>query len=188
MNLVFWTFRDNLLTAYQSEILHNSKLIKASTRLMSSLPPWVNEHKGLIIVVSSAYKMHLRLALTLWISFIYIMKSGGPNIEPWCTPVSITRVEDAVPSYSTYWRRCFRWFLNQSRGVSLMPWYLSFVKRMSWFKVSKAFDTSKKTAKGTFFWSISCRILSVSSKAASSVEWCLRNPYWLSKSKPWRER
>ena len=83
MNLVFLTFRDNLLTASQSEILHNSKLIKASTRLMSSLPPWVNEHKGLVIVVSSAYKMSLRLALTLWISFIYIIKSRGPNIEPW---------------------------------------------------------------------------------------------------------
>ena len=92
MNLVFQTFRDNLLTASQSEILHNSKLIKVSTRLMSPLPPWVNEHKGLVIVVSSAYKMNLRLALTLWISFIYIIRSRGPNIEPWGTPVSITRL------------------------------------------------------------------------------------------------
>ena len=108
MNLVFWTFMDNLLTASQSDILHSSKLIKVSTRLMLPLPRWVNEHKGLVIVVSSAYKMNLRLALTLWISFIYMIKSRGPNIEPWVTPVSITRVEDAVPSNSTYWRRCVR--------------------------------------------------------------------------------
>ena len=45
---VFWTFRDSLLTASQSEILRNSKFIKAVTRPMSSLPPWVNEHKGLL--------------------------------------------------------------------------------------------------------------------------------------------
>ena len=44
-----------------------------------------------------------------------------------------------------------------------MPWYLSFVTRISWFKVSKAFDISKKTDDGTFCWSISCRIISVSS-------------------------
>ena len=108
MNLVFWTFRDSLLTASQSEILHNSKLIKVSTRPKSPLPPWVNEHKGLVIVVSSAYKINVRLALTLWISFTYIIKSRGPNIEPWGTPVSITWVEDAVPPNSTYWRRCVR--------------------------------------------------------------------------------
>ena len=104
----FWTFRDNLLMTSQSEILHNSKLIKAPTKLMSLLPPWVNEHKGLVIVVSSAYKMNSRLAHTLWISLIYIMKRRGPNIETWGTPVSITRVEDAVPSNSKYWRRCVR--------------------------------------------------------------------------------
>ena len=79
MNLVFWTFRDSLLTASQSEILCNSKFIKAVTRPMSSLPPWVNEHKGLVIVVSSAYKINFRLALTLWISFIYIMNSRAPR-------------------------------------------------------------------------------------------------------------
>ena len=77
MNLVFWTFRDSLLTASQSEILRNSKFIKAVTRPKSSFPPWVNEYKGLLIVVSSAYKIYLRLALTLWISFIYIMNSLG---------------------------------------------------------------------------------------------------------------
>ena len=102
------SFRDSLLTASQSEILRNSKFIKAVTRPMSSLPPWVNEHKGLIIVVSSAYKINFRLALTLWISFIYTMNSRGPNIEPWGTPVSISRVDEGMSSYSTYRRRCVR--------------------------------------------------------------------------------
>ena len=105
---VVWTFRDNLLTASPSEILHNYKLIKASTKLMPSLPPWVNGHKGLVIVASSAYEMNLRLALTLWITFLYMINSRGPNIEPWGTPVSITLVEDAVPSNSAYWWRCVR--------------------------------------------------------------------------------
>ena len=37
---------------------------------------------------------------------------------------------------------------------------------------------------GIFLASISWLILSVNSNAANSVEWSLRNPYWLSHSRP----
>ena len=84
------------------------QFIKAVTRPISSLPPWVNEHKELVIVVSWASIINFRLALTLWISFIYIMNSRGPNQESWGTPVSISRVDKGMPSYSTYWRCCVR--------------------------------------------------------------------------------
>ena len=76
--------------------------------MMWSFSPWVNEHKGLVIVVLSAYKMNLRLALISWIPFLYIMNSRGPNIEPWGSHVSVSQVEDAMPSYSIYRMRCVR--------------------------------------------------------------------------------
>ena len=59
---------------------------------MSSLSPWVNEHKGLVIMVSSAYKMNFRLALISGTSFLYIMNSRGPNLEPWGTHVLFLRL------------------------------------------------------------------------------------------------
>ena len=53
---------------------------------------------GLIKLVSSAYYMVLKFLLASRISFIYMMKSRGPKIEPCGTPVVIRTVFDKVSS------------------------------------------------------------------------------------------
>ena len=40
-----------------------------------------------IKLVSSAYKIHLKIVLTSGMSFMYIRKRSGPNIDPCGTPV-----------------------------------------------------------------------------------------------------
>ena len=66
-------------------------------------------------------------------------------------------------------------------GTSLGLHLVSLVNKMSWFSVSNAFDRSRKIENGNFFPSIYSFILSTNLRAASSVEWFLRNPYWLLK-------
>ena len=70
MNLVFWTLSDSLFTASQSAILFNSEIIKVLISSILPLHPSVNEHIGLLSVVSSAYKIKLRLSLTVYVVHI----------------------------------------------------------------------------------------------------------------------
>ena len=71
---VFFTFNDNLLIFDHSVTLFNSySVVLASLRLVC-LP-----HN----VVSSAYVMQLKCEVDCAMSFMYIMNSKGPSIEPW---------------------------------------------------------------------------------------------------------
>ena len=81
MNLVFSTFRGNLLTVNESEIFSNSELICDEIWLTPLWAPWVDEHNDLVRVVSSAYKIKFNLSLTVCISFKYIRNNNGPKTE-----------------------------------------------------------------------------------------------------------
>ena len=72
MNLVFSTIRDNLLTVNQSEIFNNSELICDEIWLTTLWAPWVNEHNGLVRVVSSAYKTKFTDSMYIVQIYIYI--------------------------------------------------------------------------------------------------------------------
>ena len=56
--------------ASQSATLFNFELIKVLISSILPLHPRVKEHIGLLSVVSSAYKIKLRLSLTVCMSFI----------------------------------------------------------------------------------------------------------------------
>ena len=71
MHFDLGTFRDNLLTSNQIDILHNSLFIK-----LSFMPFFVNK------VVSSAKRINWNNLLELWRSFTYIRKNNIPSIEP----------------------------------------------------------------------------------------------------------
>ena len=53
-------------------------------------------------LVSSAYKIYLKNMLTSGMSFMYIRKRTGPNIDPCGTPVEIVNTFDVMPFISTY--------------------------------------------------------------------------------------
>ena len=72
------TFRDNLLTLNQIDILHNSLFIK-----LLFMTFFVNK------VVSSAKRMNWNNLLEVWRSFTYTRNNNGPSIEPRGTPVEI---------------------------------------------------------------------------------------------------
>ena len=54
----------------------------------------LKDFKVLNNVVSSAYIIHLNMLLACEKSFIYIINSNGPRIEPCGTPTAIGRISD----------------------------------------------------------------------------------------------
>ena len=74
INYVFDMFKDNLLTASQSEILDNSSFTLSAIQVVFCLITEVQVYMELIIVVSAAYKIKVNLGLTTLISFIYTEK------------------------------------------------------------------------------------------------------------------
>ena len=76
MHFDLGTFRDNLLTLNQIDILHYSLFIK-----LLFMPFFGNK------VVSSAKRINWKKILELWRSFTYIRNNNGPSIEPCGTPV-----------------------------------------------------------------------------------------------------
>ena len=76
MHFDLGTFRDNLLTLNQIDILHNSLFIK-----FLFMPFFVYK------VVSSAKRINWNNLLEFWRSFTYIRNNYGPSIEPCGTPV-----------------------------------------------------------------------------------------------------
>ena len=76
MHFDLGTFRVNLSTLNQTDILHNSLFIK-----LLFMPFFVNK------VVSSAKRINWNNLLELWRSFTDIRNNNGPGVEPCDTPV-----------------------------------------------------------------------------------------------------
>ena len=95
MAFVFFTFNDNLFIFSHSVTLFNSCLVVLASLLLVCAP-----HN----VVSSAYVIKLKCEVDYAMSFMYIMNSKGPSIEPWGTPVDILPNSERVALYTTY---CF---------------------------------------------------------------------------------
>ena len=53
-------------------------------------------------LVSSAYKIDLKNVLTSGMSFMYINKRSGPNVDPCGTPVERANTSDVMQFISTY--------------------------------------------------------------------------------------
>ena len=73
MNFVFLTLRDSLFILSHSEMLSSSLFIFAdisSIFMFLTEAELLNEHRGLIKFVSSAYNIALKLVLASWISFM----------------------------------------------------------------------------------------------------------------------
>ena len=91
MHFELGTFRDNLLTLNEIDILHNYLFIK-----LLFMPFFVNK------VVSSAKRINLNNLLELWRSFTYIRNNNGPSIEPCGTLVEIFWWSELTLSKFTY--------------------------------------------------------------------------------------
>ena len=74
-----------LFTASQSYILDSSKCIVC----ISGSYEFNDILSEFSKLVSSAYKIYLKNVLTSGMSFMYIRKRSGPNIDPCGTPVEI---------------------------------------------------------------------------------------------------
>ena len=78
---------DSLFTHNQSAIWDSSRLTEFEIAALELLPSMINEQVGHSSEVSSAYKINSNFSEALLTSFIYMIKSRGPRIEPWGTPV-----------------------------------------------------------------------------------------------------
>ena len=77
-------------------------------------------------------------------SFVYIKNNSGSKIEPYGTPILLFDVSDEyAPSISTTNLRLCKYDLINFKGTPLIPVFSSFLNRITWFKVSKAFLISK---------------------------------------------
>ena len=108
--LVFWNIiyfdlaalSDSLFIFNHSFTLSSSPLIELHRSKFKCHP--VNAFKVLDNVVSSAYMIKLKILLALGKSLIYRIKSKGPKIDPWGTPVITGNVVDLVSSICIYCR------------------------------------------------------------------------------------
>ena len=161
------------------EIFNSSELMRDEAWLTSFSAPWVNEHNGLISVVSSAYKMKFTFLLTECISFTYMRNNKGLKTDPWGT----TRFQFSG-------RRAYvliLYILPALGQIALKPLqssafystkYASFDNSIWWFSVSNASDRHKNTENCILFWSIPRWIPSVNSKAANLIECCFLKPFF----------
>ena len=107
--LVFWNIiyfdlaalSDSLFIFNHSFTLSSSLLIELHRSRFKC--PAVNAFKVLDNVVSSAYMIKLKILLALGKSLIYRIKSKGPKIDPWGTPVITGNVVDLVSSICIYY-------------------------------------------------------------------------------------
>ena len=70
-------------------------------------------------VESSAYISKRMSYISRMESFMHVMKSRGPSIDPWGTPIVTGRGSESRPSYFTLWKRSDRYDLNHA---SYFPW------------------------------------------------------------------
>ena len=81
----------------------------------------VKEHKGVMRLVASAYRIASKCGDVVYMTLMYMMKSSGPNMEPWGTPVSMLAREDVT---LFIWVYCFlfsKYDLNHFKGVCVSP-------------------------------------------------------------------
>ena len=103
-------------------------------------------------LVSSAKRWNFNNFETLCISFMYIKNNNGPRTLPCGTPHFIVRVADLTSFILTSHLRSFKYDLNHSRGMLLMPKFSSFLIRMSWWTVLKCFCKVQENATDIFFF------------------------------------
>ena len=115
MNLVFFAFRDSLFRASQSTIFSSSLLISFASLFLFLGFGWANVQMGSINVVSSAYIVNLNLFVIFAISFMYMIKSKGPKIDPWGT----TSYKNVLKFQFAMWRGIYHDF-PRSHSMTLM--------------------------------------------------------------------
>ena len=141
INLYLETFNVSLLDASQAYTFLSSRLTVDSKRSIF----WCWAHKN----VSSA-KSLIKNLVAHGKSFIKIKKRRGPNMDPWGTPYKTFRKEEEVLLSLTNWWRLERYDLKSSRTFPLIPYFGSFLSRISWLTESKAFARSRKIAQVVF--------------------------------------
>ena len=160
-----------------SQILVNDKpryLIESSPSMfswsMTSLIPWQVCKVGIQVV----FNILKAICMTTWQcskrSLTYIRKRRGPSMLPWGTPTGTFCWVDWQFSTDVTWYRISRYEANHFTTWELAPMVLSFSTRSAWPTVSKAFETSKKTAPVKPPLSRLCTMLSVKWARAVTVE------------------
>ncbi len=79
-------------------------------------------------------------------SFMYVKKANGPNIDRWSTPVETANTFDVMPFISTYYDISVRQLSNHESSVLLTPQYFNLFNNILWSKVSKDLHRSMQIA------------------------------------------
>ena len=137
MNSVLVIFRVSLFALSQLWTFSKSsfKHVKKLWILLLAYVRWV----------SSAHTRGSQFYRQLGRSFIYNRNNNGPKIVPWGTPQLKEQLLERRPLMEHICVRSSKYDWHHWRAIPLIPWRLSFDKRISWSTVSKAFFQSRNT-------------------------------------------
>ena len=132
--------------------------------------------------VSSAYMEMFDVLIVLGKSFKYRINSKGPNIES-CGTLHVTNFCEDIFSLTRQHRvRWERYETKKQSSLLLIPYLFSFLIRVSWLTVLKAFLMSKNTTEFSLPLSVLIRQLSMLLFKAKTVERSDLKPHcWLPK-------
>ena len=88
-------FMQNQLNIFSSSLFIRSLLYTFS--FLHNLYNFVEKHKEMINVESSAKQITLKMFETLFRSFMYIKNRSGQRKLPWGTPVLASKKDESVP-------------------------------------------------------------------------------------------
>ncbi len=106
--------------------------------ITSSVPPAAPS------VLSSTYISNFDCTISRAKSFMYMINSKGPRMEPCGTPDVIVSDSDL---FWLIWTYCFlsvKYDVNQHKALTLNLYCLSFLNNKSWFTMSNALPRSRK--------------------------------------------
>ena len=92
--------------------------------------------------VASAYSSMWHTLTTAGRTLIYILKSSGPNMDPWGTPNKMHYDSHPTPFTNTLWVLLLGHELNHCKVDLSNPNFASFASSRLWLRVSKAWVAS----------------------------------------------
>ena len=119
MHSVFSAFNTIRLASTQ---LYSGFYIVVSDRFISST------HLPAVYSVESSVYISKRMSgISRMESFMNMVKSKGPSIDPCGTPIDTGSGSESTPSYLTLWKRSDRYDLNHASYFPLQPYMSSLI-------------------------------------------------------------
>ena len=123
----------------QLAVFHVCTVLRSLWRVSTSSSFLIVRYRRL----SSANSLIWVPSVRFWlISLMYARKRRGPRTVPWGTPERTGAGDDLAPSTRTVSMRLDKNYRIQRRRDSPMPREESFVRRISWSTLSRAFEKS----------------------------------------------